>query len=184
MEPHRPWAIFPIQVPMQAQAFFNIAIVTEVGNGAKTLFWADRWLHGQSIADLTDHAWVLDIRSITIAEEMLEFFNLWDLLYGLQLQPEVEDSHIWRLSSSGQYSAKSAFEGFFLGSTSFGPYERIWKSWAPPKCRFFMWLVTHDRCWTADRLAGQGLPHPAQCPLCDQEEETINHLLVSCVFAR
>jgi len=75
-------------------------------------------------------------------------------------------------------------EGFFLESTFFGPYERIWKSWAPPKCRFFMWLVAHDRCWTADRLARWGLPHPAQCPLCDQEEETINHLLVSCVFAR
>jgi hypothetical protein len=73
---------------------------------------------------------------------------------------------------------------FFIGSTLFGPYERIWKSWAPPKCRFFMWLVTHDKCWTADRLARRGLPHPAQCPLCDQEEETVNHLLVSCVFAR
>jgi len=44
--------------------------------------------------------------------------------------------------------------------------------------------VAHNRCWTADRLARRGLPHPEQCPLCDQEDETINHLLVSCVFAR
>ena len=47
-----------------------------------------------------------------------------------------------------------------------------------------MWLVTHDRCWMADRLARRGLPHLARCPLRDQEKETINHLLVSCVFAR
>jgi hypothetical protein len=26
--------------------------------------------------------------------------------------------------------------------------------------------------------------HPARCPLCDQEPETINHLLVSCVFSK
>jgi hypothetical protein len=26
--------------------------------------------------------------------------------------------------------------------------------------------------------------HPARCPLCDQESETINHLLVSYVFSR
>jgi hypothetical protein len=26
--------------------------------------------------------------------------------------------------------------------------------------------------------------HPETCPLCDQEEENIDHLLVSCVFAR
>jgi hypothetical protein len=33
-------------------------------------------------------------------------------------------------------------------------------------------------------LARRGLDHPDKCPLCDQEEESIDHLLVSCVFAR
>jgi hypothetical protein len=37
---------------------------------------------------------------------------------------------------------------------------------------------------TADRLQRRGLDHPDQCPLCDQETETIDHLLVGCVFAR
>jgi hypothetical protein len=36
----------------------------------------------------------------------------------------------------------------------------------------------------ADRLARHGLDHPEKCPLCDQMEETMNHLLVSCVFSR
>jgi hypothetical protein len=42
------------------------------------------------------------------------------------------------------------------------------------------------RYWTADRLARRGLPHPECCPLslCDQHEETIEHLLISCVFVR
>uniref|UniRef100_A0A0A9HC95 Reverse transcriptase zinc-binding domain-containing protein n=1 Tax=Arundo donax TaxID=35708 RepID=A0A0A9HC95_ARUDO len=100
-----------------------------------------------------------------------------------ELQLEVEDKHYWWLSASGRYSAKSAYDGFFLGSTSFEPWERIWRTWAPAKCRFFLWLVAHNRCWMADRLARRGLPHPDKCPLCDQEGETINHLLVSCVFA-
>ena len=47
-----------------------------------------------------------------------------------------------------------------------------------------MWFVTHKRCWTADRLAKRGLPHPVKCLLCDQEEEDIHHLLVGCVFSR
>jgi hypothetical protein len=34
------------------------------------------------------------------------------------------------------------------------------------------------------RLARRGLPHPAQCLLCDQEEESMQHLLIVCVFAR
>jgi hypothetical protein len=47
-----------------------------------------------------------------------------------------------------------------------------------------MWLVQHNRCWTVDRLARRGMDHPDCCPLCDQQEETINHLLFSCVFVR
>jgi hypothetical protein len=108
---------------------------------------------------------------------------LWDILSEVILQPGVEDAHVWQLSTSGQYSAKSTYEAFFIGSTTFRPWERIWKTCAPGKCRFFMWLAAHNKCWTADRLARRGLPHPTHCPHCDQEEETINHLLVSCVFA-
>ncbi|KAL5647183.1 hypothetical protein ACJX0J_041538, partial [Zea mays] len=71
-----------------------------------------------------------------------------------------------------------------LGIIQFEPAEQVWKSWAPRKCKFFIWLVEHNRCWTADRLRKRGLDRPEQCPLCDQEAETINHLLVKCVFAK
>jgi hypothetical protein len=47
-----------------------------------------------------------------------------------------------------------------------------------------MWLVAHNRCWIADRLARRGLTHPERCPMCDQAPETINHILVGCTFAR
>lgn len=47
-----------------------------------------------------------------------------------------------------------------------------------------MWLVTQNKCWTADKFEKRGLPHPAHCPICDQKPEMINHLLVGCVFAQ
>jgi hypothetical protein len=47
-----------------------------------------------------------------------------------------------------------------------------------------VWLAAQKRCWAADRLAKRGLNHPDRCPLCDQESETIDHLLVCCVFTR
>ena len=88
-----------------------------------------------------------------------------DLLAVRVLQPEVEDSHIWKFSVSGQYSAKSAYDAMFIGAIHFQPRERIWKSWAPGKCKLFMWLVAHKRCQTADRLAKRGLSHPEKCPV-------------------
>jgi hypothetical protein len=75
-------------------------------------------------------------------------------------------------------------EHIFFSSITFEPWRWLWKSWAPDKCKIFLWLAIHNRCWIAYRLAKSGLPHPDKCPLCDQEEETIQHFLTSCVVAR
>jgi hypothetical protein len=91
---------------------------------------------------------------------LLEFLNLCDLIDEVPLQSGVEDKHIWRLSTSGKYSAKSAYNALFQASIPFNAWERIWKSWAPNKYRFFLWLVAHTRYWTVDRLARHNLPHP------------------------
>jgi hypothetical protein len=72
----------------------------------------------------------------------------------------------------------------FLGSITFEPWKRLWKSWAPPKCKTFLWLAMLKKCWTADRLQKRGLTHPEACPFCEQEQETVQHLLTSCVFAK
>ncbi|CAN6247387.1 unnamed protein product, partial [Urochloa humidicola] len=168
--------------------------------------YPDKWLDGRSIAELaprliaaiprrriksrtvqealTNRCWISDIRGVLTVGVLIEYLHLWDIVADIQLQPEVEDKHIWKLTPNGHYTAKSAYEGFFLGATTFEPCERIWKSWAPPKCRFFMWLAAHKKCWTADRLMRRGLPCEPLCPFCDQEGESIDHPLVECVFAR
>lgn len=64
------------------------------------------------------------------------------------------------------------------------PWKRLWKSWAPGKCKTFVWLAIRNRCWTVVRLEKRGLPHPEHCLLCDQEEETVQHILITCVFVR
>jgi hypothetical protein len=155
----------------------------------ETLFWKDRWIQGQSVADiaprllqvvpkrrintrtvqeaLIGRAWMSDIRGALSVGAIVDYLHLWNLLLTAELGQNVEDKHIFRLAANGKYSAKFAYEGFFIGSVPFEPYERIWKTWAPPKCPFFLWLVAHKRCWTADRLAKRGLDHPDSCPLCE-----------------
>jgi hypothetical protein len=100
------------------------------------------------------------------------------MLEHVVLQPGTTDTHIWRLSSSGTYSTRSTYKALFQGAIDFELDERVWKSWAPGKCNFFVWLVEHNRCWTSDRLARRDMDHMERCP-CDQHDEMINHLQVS-----
>jgi hypothetical protein len=201
----RPWTDLELPSHPNSIALFTIAVTTEVGNGNNTLFWTDRWLHGCSIENLAptvfacvpprirktrtvaealnNGEWPRDIQGGLSWVGIGEYLQLWDCLIEIALTDQ-EDRHSWRLDASGCYSSKSAYKAYFFGAVTFEPWRRLWKTWAPAKCKMFLWLAIRNRCWTADRLAKRGLPHPDKCPLCDQEDETIQHLLTTCVVAR
>jgi hypothetical protein len=202
----KPWASFQLLASRVLQEFFSMALTSKVGNGCTTLFWKDRWLCGHHTSELAPHLsslvptkiinkrmvvealpdlrWTQDLHGVLSESVVSDLLNLADLLSEVTLQQDQPDRYVWRLSMSRKYSTKSAYEAFFQGSISFEAYDRIWKSWSPPKCAFFMWLVAHNHCWTVDRLQHRNLPHSDCCLLCDQEKESIDHLLVRCVFAR
>jgi hypothetical protein len=112
-----------------------------------------------------------------------QYLKLWDVIGEVTLSQEA-DRIVWRHMASGQLSSKSCYNAFFLGSISFEPWKRLWKTWAPPKCKFFLWLAIRNKCWTVDRLQRRGLQYPVCCPLCDQEQETVQHILCTCSFSR
>ena len=56
----------------------------------------------------TNRAWVSDIQGALTVGVIVEYLPLWNLLNGLELQTEVEDSYVWRMDAGGQYSAQSA----------------------------------------------------------------------------
>ena len=70
--------------------------------------------------------------------------------------------------------------GYFSGAlcASDFPGDRF------PKCKFFIWLVPHERCWTAAHRKKHGLQDDDTCVLCDQSSKTIDHLLIACPFSR
>ena len=97
---------------------------------------------------------------------------------------EVADSFRWRWTTNGKYTAMSAYAALHQGSVRFQGAARIWKNWAPPNVKFFVWLAARQRIWTADRRRRHGLDPHDMCWFCDPEPETCDHILVNSTFAK
>lgn len=108
----------------------------------------------------------------------------WELLMNVQLRPSKPDRFIWRWSPNGRYSARTAYHAFFVGWTMMAGAPELWRAQVPPKVKFFFWLTLHGRLWTAERRMRRGLQQDAACALYDQLNESVDHLLCSCVYTR
>ena len=201
----RAWAGLDLQFSAEEQAFFFASTHTSIGNGHNTKFWEDRWINGRSVREIAPllhacipkrrrknrtvaeglqaHLWAREIHGVLGVHEIGQYLLLWRLLEGIALSAEP-DKLIWKWTEASTYTAKSTYLASFHGSIACNHWKLTWKSWAPPKVKFFLWLVSLDRCWTADRLDRHGLQHHTACPLCDQAPETMQHLLLACPFSR
>ncbi|CAM0874879.1 unnamed protein product [Alopecurus aequalis] len=180
---------------------FAAATTVTIGNGEMATFWESTWLlplplrsafpalfkhsarkrRSVSVA-LTDNVWIRDVRRNPSDAVLHEFLELWRLLRTScpTLEPGTMDKIRWNPAASGRYSAGSAYRLQFLGSTA-SPFQTIiWKQWAPPRCKFFSWLLLQDRLWCADRLMRRGWPNNYLCPLCMRSLESSLHLFGEC----
>jgi len=199
----KPWNGLELPIHEDDIALFNAATVITLGNGHKACFWTSRWLHGQSLATrfpglhkhskrknrtvvdaLADSHWIADIDYNLNQELITEYVGLWEELDSVALMEEQEDTATWTLTSDGKYSAKSAYSIQFEGKTRCLTAAQTWKTKAPPKCKFFSWLMLKDRIWTAARLQRRGWPNDYFYQLYIRNLETTEHLFCDCYVTR
>lgn len=185
-------------------AVFQAATIFQLGDGRSVFFWTDNWLGGISpmliaptvfasvgprkrkttVAEaLNGNAWFRHFTGAPTMQALLEIAKLCDLVDEVQLTSEP-DTFLWRLMPDRCYSAASTYNAMFLGSSASLGAKYIWKTSAPPRVKFFFWLVMHDPCWTGDRRFCHGLQKTNTCIMCDQEPETMDHILIGCCFSR
>jgi len=115
---------------------------------------------------------------------LTEFIGLCNTLEQVQLRPGVPDTFAWRLMADQQYSASSAHGAMFVGCPRPLGAKQLWKTATPQRVKSFFWLVMHDRCWTTHRRWRHGLQESNICIICDQAVETMDHIILGCVFSR
>jgi len=133
---------------------------------------------------LHEDQWIRDISGALTVQVLLDYLLIWDLTRNVVLRPDVSDRLIWKWTSDRVFFTASAYRAFFIGQYPIPGAKILKKTRAPGKCKFFGWLVLHDRCWTAARRKRHNLQDDDNCALCCQASETIAHLLVGCPFSK
>lgn len=186
-------------------AFFRASTSILIGDGSSVKFWTDPWLQGNAIADLapylfrvvsrgrrkvctvaealTNNSWLRDIRGALTTQVIVDYVRIRALVERVHLQPSP-DTYVWKWHPSGIYTAQSAYNALFLAEEAVAGARELWKTRAPNKCRFFLWLVMHGRCWTSERLHRHGLREDASCTFCDQVAEHLDHLFLQCAYSK
>jgi hypothetical protein len=162
VEASRPWKEFEIQVPPMVMEIFEAATSSIVGDGASTLFWLDKWLPDGRLKDLAPHlfasiprrlsrarmvrdcldgGWLDAILTNLGALAIEELLVVADRVEGLAVTVGVPDVLRWNWGAREAYSVKSCYLGLFHRSKVMAGAQQVWKSWAPAKFRFFLWLA-------------------------------------------
>ena len=132
--------------------------------------------------ELMNENWIRAVARLQTIQQLGEFVSLSNHISQITLLPDQEDTIRWNLTTSGTYSAASAYGAQFLGSYSCFDTTKVWSANAEPKCKFFTWIALHGRILTADMLAVRGWPHDPICMLCLQQPETATHPCKDCPF--
>ena len=120
-----------------------------------------------------------------------DIFNERDanLILTIPIQTQDDDSWFWRKEKLGQYSVKSAYalirSNSVISNTSnnSGFWNKLWNLKIPLKVKHFIWRAVRECLPTKDRLRSRRVEVNIMCPVCNVNEETTLHSLVTCPVA-
>ncbi|KAK2640627.1 hypothetical protein Ddye_028422 [Dipteronia dyeriana] len=88
---------------------------------------------------------------------------------------------IWGWNLSGDFSIKSAYNGFMDASYYHSwPWKFIWALKIPPRIQHFLWILLHGRILTNLQGSIRGMTVDTACPRCHVGIESVDHLFQSC----
>jgi hypothetical protein len=199
--PNKTWSHTHIPSTAKDRALFDAATKITIGNGQTANFWTDKWLYDLSPKEiapelykiavrknrtvceaLKDRKWLMDLRFSLDIHHSDELLRMEILLDGIRLT-DTPDEISWTFGSKDYYTTKSAYVLQFIGAVNTDYKKIIWKSWAPARCKFFIWTLMLDRVLTADKLLLRRWENEYFCPLCRRNLETTTHLFTECPYS-
>ena len=186
---------------------FSHNAIPSLGNGRRLGFWKDPWgdetVLSQAFPTLFNLAAQKDARVAEVWDSSHEVgvwspvflrpFNDWELdeverffffLHNKKIRSVQEDRLLLKDSNSDGFSVRHMYCKLMFSPPFDFPSRSIWNPIVPPKLGFFAWEASWGKVLTLDQLKRRGIPLANRCFLCEEFEETIDHLLIHCARAK
>ncbi|KAK4258076.1 hypothetical protein QN277_007576 [Acacia crassicarpa] len=181
----------------------------DVGTGQSIRIWGDNWVPGVSFPDkppnceefIVEHGKVSDLISngswnlSPIAPFIAE--DVKDAIYAIPISDNgLEDKLIWTHSSNGAYTVKAGYQVEKSKrsdrSSRAGPscvispqcWKSIWCIKVIPRVQNFLWRSLNRAVATNAALYSRRRGLTKLCPVCEEADETLEHLFFQCPWTR
>ncbi|KAK9931811.1 hypothetical protein M0R45_019074 [Rubus argutus] len=167
-----------------------------IGSGEKVMFWRDNFIGKPIINLFSNNATFMGNLTETVATFIED--GSWNFPPLLQLHypalchliaqvpissyPTVEDKLIWSPSSSGELTAKLAFQFLNHPSPILDWGKSLWSNFILPRMSMLAWKVMRGRVISDDFLQRRGVSLASRCDLCGSSSETLIHIFLLCSF--
>ena len=99
-------------------------------------------------------------------------------------RPTGEDMLLLKEVKVKSFSVMVMYKSYDLSLACDFPHRLIWNSVVPSKMRIFYWEAAWGKILTLDNLKRRGMAFASIYFLCEEDEETIHHLLIHCKSAK
>ena len=186
---------------------FSQNSTSSLGNCRRLRFWKDPWCGGTALCNAFPTLFNLVAHKDTRVVEVWDFsrddggwspvfqrpFNDWEMdeverfllfLQNRKIRPFQEDPLILKETRPDGFSVRLMYRKLMHSLPTDFPWHSIWNPIVPPKLGFFAWEASWGNVLTLDQLKRRRIPLVNRCFLCEEEEETIDHLLIHCSRAK
>jgi hypothetical protein len=125
--------------------------------------------------------WRLVPRLSSVAEE--EFVALSTLMADVTLVDAADVHRCPWEDAAGKLSSSAMYNIVVSTGAVCEYYKFVWENCAPPKVKFFGWLLIQDRIQTKKNLLKKHCLDNDTCEVCGPGVESIAHLIVGCAFS-
>lgn len=160
-----------------------------------SLCWNEAFI-GKQVWDLAtkkDNLWVKWMHGVYLKRQ--DIWNAtapndssWHWKQIVRIKDKIKQGVIngyWTQQPGNEYTVRSGYRWLIEQPQNQPVTKFIWNSLSIPKHGFIVWLMWKGRLMTRARMIQLGMSiDNGLCPVCSEELETIDHLFVSCRFAK